>query len=102
MEQDVPIAEGRVKSKAGLAGYLRADLLDRYIIADPAICHGTPSFRGTRVVVADVLADVERGLSLEFILHRWGAGKISKAAVHLARVALLDDQGRLLSVSRAA
>jgi uncharacterized protein (DUF433 family) len=80
--------------------------LGRYIVADPAICHGKPTFRGTRVFVADVLADVERGLSWDFIVRRWSGGKISKAAiteaVHLARNALLDEQGRLASLSAAA
>lgn len=55
--------------------------LGRYIVADPAICHGKPTFKGTRVFVADVLADVERGLSWDFIVQRWGGGKINKAAV---------------------
>jgi hypothetical protein len=56
--------------------------------------------------VADVLADVERGLSWDFIMRRWGGGKISKAAiteaVRLARKALIDDRGRLASLSAAA
>ena len=30
----------------------------RYIIADPRICHGEPTFRGTRILVADVLEQV--------------------------------------------
>ncbi len=80
--------------------------LGRYIVADPAICHGKPTFKGTRVFVADVLADVERGLSWDFILQRWGGGKLSKAAVteavRLARQALLDEDGGLASLSRAA
>jgi len=79
--------------------------LGRYIVADPAICHGKPTFKGTRVFVSDVLADVERGLSWDFILHRWGGGKICKAAVteavHLAREALLDEDGNLGSLSKA-
>jgi len=80
--------------------------LGRYIVVDPAICHGKPTFKGTRVFVADVLADVERGLSWDFILRRWGGGKIPKAAiteaVHLARNALLDEDGQLTSLSHAA
>ena len=80
--------------------------LGRYIVADPAICHGKPTFKGTRVFVADVLADVERGLSWDFILYRWGEGKISKAAVteavQLARQALLDEDGGRARLSRAA
>jgi uncharacterized protein (DUF433 family) len=80
--------------------------LGRYIVADPKICHGKPTFRGTRVFVADVLADVERGLSWDFIVQRWGGGKISKAAVteavRLARGALLSEDGRLVSLPTAA
>jgi uncharacterized protein (DUF433 family) len=80
--------------------------LGRYIVADPAICHGKPTFKGTRVFVVDVLADVERGLSWDFILQRWGGGKICKAAVteavRLAREALLNEDGGLTSLSRAA
>jgi len=44
--------------------------LSRYIVADPAICHGNRTFKGTRVFVADVLADVERGLSWDFGVQR--------------------------------
>lgn len=86
--------------------------LGQYIVADPEICHGRVTFKGTRVFVADVLDDVERGLSWDFIIHRWGRGKITKAAVaeavHLARTALLNDDGRLaanpgrLPLSKAA
>lgn len=80
--------------------------LGRYIVADPMICHGKPTFKGTRVFVADVLADVERGLSWDFIVQRWGGGKITKAAVteavRLARSALLTEDGRLASLSTAA
>ena len=60
----------------------------------------------TRAKEAGVLADVKRGLSWDFILHRWGGGRICKAAVteavHLAREALLDEDGRLASLSQAA
>src|SRR3954462_10652105 len=73
--------------------------LGQHIVADPAICHGKPTFKGTRVFVADVLADVERGLSWDFIVHRWGGGKITKdavtEAVRLARGALLREDGQL-------
>ena len=42
--------------------------LGRYIIADPAICHGEPTFRGTRIMVADVLEQVESGMAWEAIM----------------------------------
>jgi uncharacterized protein (DUF433 family) len=73
--------------------------LGQFIVADPRICRGRPTFKGTRVTVADVLADVERGLAWEFICYRWGDGKITKEAVaeavQLARRALLDRGGHL-------
>ena len=73
--------------------------LGQFITSDPKICRGKPTFKGTRVRVADVLADVEQGLSWDFICYRWGDGKITKdaitEAVQLARRALLDAEGRL-------
>ncbi len=74
--------------------------LGQFIVADPRICSGRPTFKGTRVTVADVLIDVERGLSWDFICYRWGDGEITKEAVaeavQLARRALLDRAGHLV------
>ena len=36
--------------------------IGRYIVADPRVCHGKLTFRGTRIFVSDVLEQVERGL----------------------------------------
>ena len=73
--------------------------LGQHIVSDPAVCHGKVTFKGTRIFVADVLADVENGLSWAFIIRRWGAGKLNKAAIaealHLGRSAWLDEEGRL-------
>src|SRR2546427_12468077 len=80
--------------------------LGQFIVADPRICRGRPTFKGTRVTVPDVLADVERGLSWDFICYRWGDGKITKdavaEAVQLARQALLDRGGHLAEDVAAA
>lgn len=46
-------------------------LLGRYIVADPAICHGQPTFRGTRILVADVLEQVASGMAWEAIIEEW-------------------------------
>ncbi len=90
------------KTPGRTQGEERAEL-GRYIVAEPAICHGRVTFKGTRVFVADVLADVERGLSWDFIVQRWGGGKITKAAIaeaiRLARTALLNEDGRLATRS---
>jgi uncharacterized protein (DUF433 family) len=73
--------------------------LGQHIVSDPAVCHGRVTFKGSRIFVSDVLADVEQGLSWDFIIRRWGAGKLTKAAiteaVQLARNAWLDENGRL-------
>ncbi len=40
-----------------------AKLLGRYVVADPKICHGQPTFRGTRIFVEDVLEQVFSGMA---------------------------------------
>lgn len=57
-----------------------AQSLGRFIIADPAVCHGQPTFRGTRILVADVLDQVSRGMAWGAIIEEWN-GNISKAAI---------------------
>lgn len=68
-------------------------MFGRYIVAHPKICHGKPTFRGTRIMVADVLEQVAEGLAWETIIEEWRA-KISEEAiaeaVNLARLAFLD------------
>ena len=54
--------------------------LGRFIVADAAICHGQPTFRGTRILVADVLDQVSRGMAWGAIIEEWN-GNISKAAI---------------------
>ncbi len=67
-------------------------VLSRYIVADPNICHGKLTFRGTRIFVADVLDQVSRGMAWETIIRQWH-GSISEEAIsdaiRLAREALL-------------
>ena len=35
--------------------------LGRHIVADPAICHGKPTFKGTRIMVWQVLDELAHG-----------------------------------------
>ena len=58
----------------------KAQLLGRYIVADPAICHGKPTFRGTRIMVWQVLEMVAAGMARETIVEEWD-GSISKEAI---------------------
>jgi len=54
--------------------------LGRYIVADPAICHGKPTFRGTRIMVWQVLRQVAKGESWDKITADWD-GDVSKEAI---------------------
>ncbi|MGH7792805.1 MAG: DUF433 domain-containing protein [Thermodesulfobacteriota bacterium] len=68
-------------------------LYGRYIVSDPGICHGKPTFRGTRILVADVLEQVAEGLAWETIIEEW-RGSIPKEAIaeaiSLSRQAFLE------------
>jgi uncharacterized protein (DUF433 family) len=70
----------------------KPQLLGRYIVADPKICHGQPTFRGTRIMVSQVLALVARGLDWDSISERWD-GSISREAI--AEAVRLSNQAFL-------
>lgn len=57
-----------------------AHLIGRHIVTDPKICHGKPTFRGTRVLVADVLDQVASGVAWETIIEEWN-DSITKEAI---------------------
>jgi uncharacterized protein (DUF433 family) len=70
----------------------RKQVLGRYIVADPKICHGKLTFRGTRIFVADVLSQVAKGMDFESISAAWRGDVSHEAiieAVQLAREAFL-------------
>ena len=56
------------------------NLYGRYIVSDSKICHGKPTFRGTRIMVADVLEQVADGIAWETIIEEW-RGSITKEAI---------------------
>jgi uncharacterized protein (DUF433 family) len=55
-------------------------ILGRYIVADPKICHGKPTFIGTRIMVWQILEQIGRGLTPDQICDRWG-GSVAKEAI---------------------
>ena len=79
-------------------------MLGRFVVVDPAICHGQPTFAGTRVLVADVLEQVAMGMAWEAIGEEWG-GRVQREAiaeaVSLARTALLAHPTEQVAVSLA-
>lgn len=73
-----------------------AETIGCYIVADSKICHGQPTFRGTRILVSDVLEQIAEGMAWENIIEEWH-GSITQEAIaeaaQLAGKALLDHIG---------
>lgn len=79
---------------------MAARALGRYIIADPAICHGQPVFRGTRILVADVLEQVASGMAWDAIIEEWHGALTKQAiaeAIRLAQEALVIHTSQLVA-----
>ena len=78
---------------------MKVKSLGRYIVANPDICHGKLTFRGTRILVADVLDQVASGMAWETITEEW-RGSITREAiaeaVNLARETLVTHSPTLL------
>jgi uncharacterized protein (DUF433 family) len=81
-------------------GLMQKYPLGRYIVSDPEICHGEPTFRGTRILVSDILEQVASGMAWEAIVDEW-RGAVSKQAiaesVRLAREALVTHASELVA-----
>jgi uncharacterized protein (DUF433 family) len=54
--------------------------LGRYIVADSEICHGKPTFRGTRIMVWQVLEMVAMGMDWDSISAEW-RGNVPREAI---------------------
>ena len=77
----------------------KRQLLRRYIVADPEICHSRPVFRGTRIFVSDVLDMVAAGMAWETIIEQWNNSITEEAiaeAVKLSREAFLRHAGEFV------
>ena len=72
----------------------------KWIIIDPNVCHGKPVFRGTRILVADVLEMIASGMSIDEILSEYPqlSRKMILEAVALAAV-LLRRERRVIPIS---
>jgi len=72
--------------------------LGRFIVADPKICHGKPTYKGTRIMVWQILEALADGESVAQLVKGWG-GRVSREAIletiRLAGASLLNGQGRL-------
>ncbi len=71
--------------------------LGRHIVADPEVCHGQLTFKGTRIMVKSVLHYVEQGREWDWISAAYD-GRIHREAISeavaLASKALIDKTGK--------
>ncbi|MBU4338399.1 DUF433 domain-containing protein [Patescibacteria group bacterium] len=51
----------------------RKVIISKYITADPAVCHGKPTFKGTRIMVYLILEMLASGETIEEILEDYPA-----------------------------
>lgn len=42
--------------------------INRYVVADPQICHGKPTFKGTRIMVWQILDMLKSGMTEKEII----------------------------------
>ena len=67
--------------------------LGQHIVIDPEICHGKPTFKGTRIMVRDVLYFVAKRFDWKQISEEY-EGRLSQEAIgeaiQLAREALIE------------
>lgn len=61
--------------------------LGTYIVADPEICHGKPTFKGTRIMVWQVLEQVANGKSWDDIVADWRNSVPREAIAEAVRLA---------------
>lgn len=59
---------------------MNAKAMGRYVVIDPKICHGKPTFRGTRIMVWQVLEMVAEGMAWDDIITQCH-GSITKEAI---------------------
>ncbi|PKP54342.1 MAG: antitoxin [Candidatus Altiarchaeales archaeon HGW-Altiarchaeales-3] len=63
--------------------------VNEYIVADTEICHGKPTFKGTRIMVSDIIELVADGVSNEKIIDDYPSlnnDMIRSALEHAARI----------------
>ena len=72
----------------------------KYIVADPNICHGALTFKGTRIFVKDVIEMVADGMEWNTIISEWDSAINREAiaeAVRLAGKTLVEEAERRIA-----
>lgn len=84
--------------------------LGKYIVADSGICHGKPTFKGSRVMVWQVLDGLRRGETVDELCDAWPHAVTPEAvaeAVDLAGMMFRDARwtpyvARAVKLARAS
>lgn len=66
---------------------MASQIIGQHIVADSKVCHGQPTFRGTRVLVADVLEQISAGMAWETIIEEWHGSVTREAIAEAVRLA---------------
>jgi uncharacterized protein (DUF433 family) len=77
--------------------------INEYIVADSEICHGKPTFKGTRIMVWQVLEMLEAGIPIEKILNAFLVPLTKpqiKAALHYAGSLTKGGDNVIVSIKR--
>ena len=84
---------------------MRRKPVGKHIVADPLICHGKLTFKGTRIMVDAVLELLEDDMDWDQIIYECG-GSITKPAIaeaiRLAGRAMVDHGAAYLKRKKAA
>jgi uncharacterized protein (DUF433 family) len=86
MKTAAPTLDRKTQSARPAAGPTRPAArveLGRYIVADPLICHGKPTFKGTRIMVWQLFEHIALGEAPEDFLNHF-PGRVSLEAVQEA------------------
>ena len=76
--------------------------LNKYIVADSEICHGKPTFKGTRVMVWQILEMLAGGETIKEILADFPSLRNSHIAAALDYAARLIEGERFFPFKRQA
>ena len=81
---------------------MKKKVVGKYVVADPKICHGKLTFKGTRILVADVLDLVAQGADWEIIIRQCHGNITNLAiaeAIRLAGKAFVDHADEYIEES---
>lgn len=70
--------------------------INKYIVADPAICHGKPTFKGTRVMVWQILQMLSDGESVKDIIRAFPSLKAAHISAALEYASSLTRQNYVI------